>query len=88
MYSEARGPLETEFSTILDPVGSKENLSCPMSLSFSLRLHPAPFPPGFERPRLWQEEHQDLLLILTSLVGNSCILFVKRDNNNHHRMEY
>lgn len=62
----------------LYPVGSKENLSCPMSLSFSLRLHPAPFPPVSERPRLWQEEHQTLLLILTSLVGNSCGFICKK----------
>jgi len=52
-----------------------------------LKLVSRPLPVS-ERPRLWREEHQDLLLILTSLVGNSCFLFVKRDNNHHHRMEY
>lgn len=86
MYGEAQGPLETGFSTILDPVGSKEicHVLCSVVL---LKLVSRPLPVS-ERPRLWREEHQDLLLILTSLVGNSCFLFVKRDNNHHHRMEY
>ena len=34
VYNEAQGPLEVKSSTILDPVGSNQCLSCPMAMPF------------------------------------------------------
>ena len=46
-----QGPLEEEYSAILDLVGSNQFLSYRMTMSFFYRLCPAPFPPISTLPK-------------------------------------
>ena len=44
-HTESQGLVEVDLSTILDPFGSNQFMSCPWAMSFFQRLCPAPFPP-------------------------------------------